>query len=137
MITKKSPKSFVALRAAIALAALAATSGCFLVAVGAAGAAGAGTVAYVRGELDASLGSPYDPVVRAAEAAVQQLQFVTVKETKDAFTAEIVARTAEDKKVDVVVSREADNLTQVKIRIGVFGNEEMSRAVLDKLKQGL
>jgi len=113
------------------------TSGCFLVAVGAAGAAGAGTVAYIRGELDASLGNRYDTVVGATDNAVGQLQFAKIRESKDAFSSEIVARTAEDKKIDIVIAKEADNLTKVKIRVGVFGDEEKSRAILDRVRANL
>lgn len=119
------------------LVGLATSTGCFLVAVGAAGAAGAGTVAYVRGELDATLGRRYEAVANSADSAIAQLQFVKVSETKDAFTWEIVARTAEDKKVDIKVSRQGDDLTRVSIRIGVFGDEEKSRVVLDRIKANL
>jgi hypothetical protein len=133
----KSKNPMRRLRLTILLGTLGLTSGCFLVAVGAAGAAGAGTVAYVRGELDATLGSPYSPVVDAAGRAVSQLQFTTVSVSRDAFNAEIIARTAQDKKVDVTVSRQADDLTTIKIRIGLFGNEEESRAILDRIKGNL
>jgi hypothetical protein len=128
------------LRLAPALAILAvstAASGCFLVAVSAAGAAGAGTVAYVRGELDASLGNKYDAVVSAASKAIGQLQFAKIRESKDAFSAEIIARTAEDKKIEIVIKNEADTLTKVGIRVGVFGNEEKSQAILDAIKANL
>lgn len=121
----------------VALIALAATSGCFLVAVGAAGAAGAGTVAYVRGELDAYQGNPYPAVVEATERAVSQLQFAPTKETKDSLTSEIITRTADDKKVDITIVNQATNLTVVKIRIGFFGNEDESRAILEKIKADL
>jgi hypothetical protein len=130
----KSKNPMRRLRLTILLGTLGLTSGCFLVAVG---AAGAGTVAYVRGELDATLGSPYSPVVDAAGRAVSQLQFTTVSVSRDAFNAEIIARTAQDKKVDVTVSRQADDLTTIKIRIGLFGNEEESRAILDRIKGNL
>jgi hypothetical protein len=103
----------------------------------AAGAAGAGTVAYVRGELDATLGNPYSPVVDAAARAMTQLQFATVSESRDAFNAEIIARTSQDKKIDITLSRQGDDLTQLKIRIGLFGNEEESRAILDRIKSNL
>jgi hypothetical protein len=116
---------------------LAATSGCFLVAIGAAGAAGAGTVAYIRGELDATLGNQYDLVIKATDGSIGQLQFAKVRETKDAFSSEIIARTAEDKKIDITITKVADNLTKVAIRIGVFGDEEKSRAILDKIKGNL
>ena len=87
--------------------ALALSSGCFLVAVGAAGAAGAGTVAYIRGELDASLGSRLDAVVGAADSAIAQLQFAKISDTRDAFSAVIVARTAQDQKITITVTKEA------------------------------
>jgi hypothetical protein len=123
---------------ALALAAaLAATSGCFLAAVGAAGAAGAGGGAYGRGELDATLDGPYDAVISASDSALERLQFARIRETKDAFPAEIVARTAEDKKVDVKVAKEADRLTKVSIRIGLFGDEEKSKAVLENIRDEL
>jgi len=121
--------------AAIALSAmLSAAPGCFLVA---AGAAGAGSVAYVRGELDAHLGSPLDAVANATDNAIAQLQLAKISETRDAFSAKILARSAEDEKIDVTIVKEADNLTKVSIRIGVFGKEEKSRAILDKIKASL
>ena len=99
---KSHPRAWLVLATVILLA----TSGCFLVAVGAAGAAGAGTVAYVRGELDATLGSSFPAVAYATEKAVSQLQFAPGRETKDALTLEIATRTADDKKLDVIVTSE-------------------------------
>lgn len=133
----KSTNPLLRLRLLVALGTLAVTSGCFLVAVGAAGAAGAGTVAYVRGELDATLGNQYNPVVDAAARAVSQLQFALISENRDAFNAEIIARTAQDKKIEIKISRQADDLTNLSIRIGMFGNEEESRAILDRVKADL
>jgi len=130
---KSHPRAGLVLATVILLA----TSGCFLVAVGAAGAAGAGTVAYVRGELDATLGSSFPAVAYATEKAVSQLQFAPGRETKDALTLEIATRTADDKKLDVIVTSEASNLTTVRIRIGLFGNEGESRAILDKIQSNL
>jgi hypothetical protein len=118
-------------------AALLAAPGCFLVAVGAAGAAGAGSVAYVRGELDAHLGSPFDAVANATDNAIAQLQLAKISEARDAFSAKILARSAEDEKIDITVVKEADSLTKVSIRIGIFGKEEKSRAILDKIKASL
>jgi hypothetical protein len=133
----KSTKTLLSFRLLVVLRALAITSGCFLVAVGAAGAAGAGTVAYVRGELNATLGNQYNPVVDASSRAVSQLQFAMVSETRDAFNAEIIARTAQDKKIDITVTKQGDDLTNIRIRIGMFGNEEESRAILDRIKLNL
>lgn len=137
---KSRPRSNVLTRTlsvSLAAAAIGLSSGCFVVALGAAGAAGAGTVAYVRGELDASLGSDYERAIEASRRGLEQVQFVIVSEKKDAFTATLVARTAEDKKVEVYLQKAGDKLTSLRIRIGLFGDEEKSRVLLEKIQAGL
>jgi hypothetical protein len=113
---------------------MAASPGCIVVV---AGAAGASTVAYIRGELDAPVGKPYEKVVRASEDAIGQLEFSRIRTAKDALTADIVARTAEDRKVEVIVHKETDATTTVKIRVGVFGDEQISRALLENIQANL
>jgi len=134
MSTKKSSEI---LRAAI-LAGLTSVavmqSGCLLVA---AGAAGAGTVAYVRGELDASLGNGYESVVLASNRAIDQLQFKKISESKDALKALLIARTASDKKVQITVIKVSETLTKVEIRVGVFGDQALSTTILEKIKGSL
>jgi hypothetical protein len=107
------------------------TSGCFVLA---AGAAGAGTVAYIRGELDATLPNNLDAVDAATNRAIQHLQFVKVSESKDALSAVITARTAQDKKIEIRLDKAGDALTRVRIRVGIFGDETISRALLDAIK---
>jgi hypothetical protein len=46
----------------------------------------------------------------------------------------LVARTAGDKKVEIRVKQLSENATTVKIRVGVFGDESLSIAILDKIK---
>jgi hypothetical protein len=112
-------------------------SGCFVAAVGAAGAAGAGTVAWVRGELSATLPQHVGHVSDAADRAVDQLQLAKIKEDRDSLSAKIEVRTAEDKKVEIRLSRQPDDATKVNIRVGVFGDEGLSRAILEKIKSNL
>lgn len=123
------------LAAALALATTVAfQSGCLVVA---AGAAGAGTVAYIRGELEASLQGSYDNIVRAANQAVGQLQFARISENKDALTALLIARTADDKKIEIKITKISDSLSKVQIRVGIFGDEAISLAILDRIKANL
>lgn len=127
--------SLIRISAALALAALVGVqSGCLVVA---AGAAGAGTVAYIRGELEASLEGRYDAVVTAASGAVTDLKFARISENKDALTAVIVARTADDKKIEIRVTRVTDTLSKVQIRVGIFGDEFVSVSILDRIKANL
>ena len=129
---KKFPLSLL-LAAGLSLCSLAHT-GC--VAVAAAGA-GAGAVAYVRGELSDTLEASLDRSVRASNAAITGLQFAKVSERKDALNAVIIARTAEDKKVEIRLIKIGDKSTEVKIRVAVFGDEVIARAVLDRIRDNL
>ncbi len=53
------------------------------------------------------------------------------------LNAILIARTAEDKKIEIKVSRVGDITSRVQIRVGVFGNEVQSLAILDKIKANL
>jgi hypothetical protein len=132
----KTPKRLTAvLVAAATLATLAATSGCFFFAVGV--GAGAGTVAYVNGDLKVALASDFERTAQAANSAVQQLAFVKVSEAKDGLAETIVARDAADTKIEIKLEDAGATLTKVRIRIGVFGDQALSQAILDKIKANL
>jgi hypothetical protein len=109
-------------------------SGCVAVL---AGAAGAGTVAWVQGRLDAALDANYEKAEKAVNLAITQMEFAKVSEKKDVLNAIFIARTAEDKKIEIKVSRVGDVTSRVQIRVGVFGNEAQSLAILDKIKANL
>lgn len=109
-------------------------SGCLIVA---AGAAGAGTVAYVRGDLEATIDAGYDRALRASKGGLEHMKYIIVSERSDAVAGELIARTALDKKVQVRVTRQSDSITVVRIRVGVFGDEELSRSLLDAIKARL
>ena len=133
--SKNIMKTIWRLWAILAVAAfLPLPSGCVAVL---AGAAGAGTVAWVEGRLDATLDANFGRAERAADRAITQLQFAKVSEDKDALTAKLIARTAEDKRVEIKVIREGDTASKVQIRVGLFGDKAQSLAILDKIKANL
>ena len=112
---------------------LASLSGCILAAAG----AGAGAVAYARGDLDTNLNYDYNKVVDSARNTIKDLEFAKVSENKDALKAILVARTAMDKKVEITITNSGKKLTNIKIRVGLFGDEALSMSILDKIKAGL
>ncbi|HEY0967523.1 MAG TPA: DUF3568 family protein [Opitutaceae bacterium] len=127
--------SALRISAALALTALVGLqSGCLVVA---AGAAGAGTVAYIRGELESSVNGRYETVVSAANEAIGDLKFARISENQDALTALLIARTADDKKIEVKVTKVTDTVSKVQIRVGIFGDETISRTILDTIKGNL
>ncbi|MDI1251426.1 MAG: DUF3568 family protein [Lacunisphaera sp.] len=112
---------------------LAGLSGCLAVAAG----AGASAVAYVRGDLETNLHTDYTKVVDSARDSIKELEFAKVSENKDALKAVLVARTAMDKKVEITIINSGKKLTNIKIRVGLFGDEALSMSILDKIKAGL
>jgi hypothetical protein len=125
-----SRRMLVAACLAVSVAGL---SGCILAAAG----AGAGAIAYVRGDLDANLDSTYDKAVEASRKALADLEFIRISENKDALKAVLVSRTAMDKKVEITISNSANRLTNIKIRVGIFGDEQVSRTILEKIRARL
>ncbi len=120
--------------AALLLNIVLVTSGCLAVAAG----AGAGAaVAYVRGQLETTVPSSYEATVAATNRAVQQLGWAKVSERKDSLIDRITVRNAADKKIEIRLENLARELTRVRIRVGVFGNESLSMAMLDKIKANL
>ncbi len=112
-------------------------SGCFLFAVAAVGAAAAGTVAYVDGKLEATLNNGYDSVVSASNKAIAQLEFAKPEERKDELSDTLVTHTAKGDRIEIVVTKAGDKLTKVSIRVGTFGDQQMSQTILDKINSNL
>lgn len=122
---------FVALLLGITVAGL---TGC--VAVVAAGAAGTG-VAWYRGRLEANLDQNIEAVFAASQQALNQLEFANISNKKSTVDAQLVSRTALDKKVEITLQKVTDRSTKVMIRVGVFGDETLSMSILDKIKAAL
>ena len=97
---------------------------------------GGSAVAYKRGELEANLPKDYDAVFMAARRAIKELEFTPISENKDALKAVLVARTGLDKKVEITLINSGKRLTNIKIRVGVFGDEQLSPLILDRIKAG-
>ena len=112
--------------------------GCVAATIGI-GAGAAGTIAYVRGDLEAVQSYSLDEIYEATLKAVKELELRSVYKTKDALTATITAYDAQDKKVKIVLKRTTDQTTKISIRIGTFGNETKSmliyQTILDNLQE--
>ncbi len=112
------------------------SSGCVALLVG--GGAGAGTVAYINGELKSTEEASIDRTWEAAQEAVKDLEFViTSKEKENTSSAKLIARDAGDKKIEIELKKVSEHLTRVTIRVGVFGDEPLSRLILERLKKSL
>jgi hypothetical protein len=120
--------------ALLAVAALPWLTGCVVVA---AGAVGAGAVAYVRGELESSVEADLDTAYAAAQRALEKLEFARIEQRKSGLDAQLVHRTALDKRVEIKLKKITDRLTKIEIRVGIVGDQELSLTLLDKIRAEL
>jgi hypothetical protein len=108
--------------------------GCLVAAVG---VGAAGTIAYVRGDLEAVESADIDEVYDATLKAMQELELLPTRKTKDALGAEVVTYDAQDKKIIIRLKSEAQGSTKLSIRVGVFGSETKSRLIYQKIRDNL
>ena len=108
--------------------------GCMIAAVG---LGAAGTIAYVRGDLEAVESESLDKVYDATLKAFEELELHVMSRTKDALSATIVGRDAQDKKVTIKLNSTAEKTTKLSIRIGVFGSETKSRLIYQRIHDNL
>ncbi len=108
--------------------------GCVAVA---AGIGAAGTVAYVKGDLEMVESKGIDNVYTATKKAMKQLGFSVTKDEKDWLSAVIVAHDVKDNRVTIKLSSTASKATKLSIRVGLLGNEAKSRLIYQKIRDNL
>jgi hypothetical protein len=120
---------------AAAIIVLSLLTGCAAVIVG--GAAGAGTYAYISGELKVSENASLDRCWSATQGAMKDLEFTVTTSKKDALQGQVVAKTAADQKVEIRLTKTTDALTEIRIRVGTFGDQAMSQLIVQKIEKRL
>lgn len=108
--------------------------GCAAVVVG--GAAGAG-VAYSMGALKTVEATTVEKSYIAAQSALKQLEFQETLVSKDAIEASVEGETSSGKNVTIRIKWITDHATEIRIRVGTFGDEKLSRLILDKMRAKL
>ncbi len=100
---------------------------------GAGAGAGVGTVSYIRGELKITYAAPLDQTWEASLGALKSLD-INVEETKkDKAGGTIKGTRANGTSVKVTLEPAGPSTTSVAIRVGYFGDEEVSRTIHRKI----
>lgn len=110
-------------------------AGCVAIAAGGAAAAGAATgVAYYEGDLQTNLGHPTADVNDAVLAAAEDLQLGLVRAKGDAFSGTFRYRDARGTNVRMSTKSLGSQTTRLRIRVGIFGNENLSLQILEAIR---
>ncbi len=127
------PKKYHA--ALLFLLAVVFSSGCVLV-MG--GVVGGGTAAYLKGVLKSKEPTSFDKVWFAVVEVVEQQEFeVTKKESKVGKALVEAKLRDQDKMVYITVKYDKPEITDLIIRVGIWGNEEESRRILKLIHEKL
>jgi len=111
-------------------------SGCAAVIIGG-GVAGAGAFAYAKSDREVILDSSIEVVYDTAGQTLEALEINVVDSEKDALTAKLTGRGAENKKITIKLKRLEENLTEMSVRVGLLGNKNMSRVICDEITKNL
>jgi hypothetical protein len=108
-----------------------------IVAGAAAVGVGVGSYFYVKGELERDYHVPIARVWQATLQAVEELNLSIESKEHDAFYGKIKGTMADGTDFKIELKRESENLTNVGVRIGAFGDKTKSEAIHDKIHSNL
>lgn len=95
----------------------------------------AGAGAYVNGEIQAAWTIPINSLWPAAQAAVRDLQFTVVRERlDDSRKGVIFVQDAVKRSIEINMTAVTPTVTRFTIRVGVFGDEAISRLIVKSLE---
>lgn len=95
------------------------------------------SITYQAGKLETFVAADLAKTTVATRRALEILRFASVRERTDALNSVFVARTALDKKVEVTLTKVSDATTRIDIRVGLIGDQDVSLAVLEKIRTNL
>ena len=120
--------------AALLAAAAPFLTGCLAVV---AGGAAAGTVAYVMGDLKAVVDANTKKVRKAIEAAGKSIGLHQIEAKSDEMVGTYKFRNGQDAKITIDYKRITGSTTELKIRVGVFGDEPQAEQILEAIRKEL
>lgn len=110
-------------------------TGCVALLAGAAG--GVGTVTWLSGKLSQEVGFSFDHVLAAAKKAMRALNLETTKVTAEEHLTQITGKYADGRKIWIDIRRISSTASKIEVRVGVPGDKEAERKILDKINSYL
>jgi hypothetical protein len=97
--------------------------------VGVGGGSGYGSYSYVRGELKVLYPYSYDTTWSASLTAMDRLEIQVSSQERDALNGKIKGKRGDGKTVLVKIENKGLGVTEVGVRVGTFGNQEVSQKI--------
>lgn len=100
-------------------------------------AAGVGGYKYHNGVLTVIYEAPFMETWEGCLKAVDEMGLRLIKSAHDLTSGTIEAKRADGKPIRIKVKYKSSNETKVAIRVGIFGDEEASNVIKEKIRQVL
>ncbi len=114
--------------------ALIVMSGCAAAVLAGAGAgAGVGTYSYVDGFLKRNYAASISDAYNAALAALADMKLTPTLKKQDAFTGRIEGKMADGSDFFINLTARPKNITEIEIKIGIFGNRDRSQVFHERI----
>jgi hypothetical protein len=112
------------------------SAGCAVIGVGAVGAA-AGTTVYVNGEEYSAYSASMEKAWKASEDVIAEMEMrVTRKAIENMDRSRLLKGKMKDgKDFEINLEAKAPDVTVVKVRVGIFGDEAASKKIQDAIAQ--
>ncbi len=104
--------------------------GCALLVAGAVG--GVGTAVWLSDKLVQDVDAPFEKSIQATKRAFAKLKMTITKETKEDDVAQLISEYY-GKKVWVDVHKVSSKASRIEVRVGLTGDEQAAREILDKI----
>ena len=104
--------------------------GCALLVAGAVG--GVGTAVWLSDKLVQDVNAPFERSIKAAKAAFAKLNMSITKETSDDNVSQLISEYY-GKKVWVDVHKVSSSESRIEVRVGLTGDEQAAREILNKI----
>ncbi len=122
------------LAGSLVLALLVCSSGCLFL-LG--GSAGAGAAMWYKGKLRQEVSAKKEEVYKASKQTLESMGLRLLRTENGVEEAEIKAEYADETRVWVYIEYISTGTSRVSIRVGLMGDEERSRHILDRIYKHL
>lgn len=96
-----------------------------------------GTAAFINGELEAAFARPLPEMFTASQEALDDLKFPLVTSRLGEFNAYVYSKEVQRRRIEITLAKKSDMVTKINIRVGVFGDQSISRLILETIQSRL
>lgn len=99
------------------------------------GVAQAGTAAFTEGKLSTAWEATLCETHDAARAALQSLEYGNIQGELHERNAWVNGREMEGRLIEITLVSSSANVTSIRIRVGFWGDQPISRIILDQMRE--